>query len=98
MSATARHRPAISFSTISHRTYRSKAYGFSTIESWYWIIVLTSALHKLQFGVWWSGVAYWYPLNPPFELTRERLREQATSDATLREVTTPGTTSFSMPL
>lgn len=26
------------------------------------IVVLTSALHKLQFGEWWSGLALWYPI------------------------------------
>jgi len=43
------------------------------------IIVVTSGLHKLQFGDWWSGVAYWYPLHPAFEVTREGLRRQAAS-------------------
>jgi hypothetical protein len=40
-------------------------------------VLVTSGLHKLQFGDWWAGVAYWYPLNPPFEVTRESLRAQA---------------------
>ena len=31
------------------------------------IVLVVSGLHKLQFGDWWSGVAWWYPLNPPFE-------------------------------
>jgi hypothetical protein len=43
------------------------------------IILVTSGLHKLQFGDWWSGVAYWYPANPPFEVSRESLRRQAES-------------------
>jgi hypothetical protein len=33
------------------------------------IAVLVSGLHKLQFGEWWAGVAYWYPLYRPFETT-----------------------------
>lgn len=33
------------------------------------IVVITSALHKLQFGAWWGGVALWYPLTPPFDTT-----------------------------
>jgi hypothetical protein len=41
------------------------------------IVLLVSGLHKLQFGDWWSGVAWWYPLNRPFELTPERLRSQS---------------------
>jgi len=46
------------------------------------IIVVASGLLKLQFGDWWSGVAYWYPLHPPFEVTREGLRRQAASAST----------------
>ena len=38
------------------------------------LIVVTSALHKLQFGSWWSGVAFWYPLHSPFRATEEQLR------------------------
>jgi hypothetical protein len=26
------------------------------------VVVLTSALHKLQFAEWWSGLALWYPV------------------------------------
>jgi hypothetical protein len=37
------------------------------------IIMLTSGLHKLQFGDWWGGHAFWYALYPPFESTREAL-------------------------
>jgi hypothetical protein len=33
------------------------------------IIMVASALHKLQFGDWWSGVALWYVLHPPFTLS-----------------------------
>jgi hypothetical protein len=33
------------------------------------IVVFTSGIHKLQFGDWWGGVAFWYPLYPPFETT-----------------------------
>jgi len=27
------------------------------------IVVVTSALHKLQFGEWWAGFALWYPVH-----------------------------------
>ncbi|HMF10938.1 MAG TPA: hypothetical protein VKE94_01495 [Gemmataceae bacterium] len=30
------------------------------------LVILTSGLHKLQFGDWWAGVALWFPLHPPF--------------------------------
>src|SRR5439155_26955419 len=30
------------------------------------LIVVTAGLHKLQFGDWWGGVAYWYAVYPPF--------------------------------
>lgn len=38
------------------------------------LIMLASALHKLQIGDWWAGVAFWYPLHPPFETTHTLLR------------------------
>lgn len=33
------------------------------------ILLVTSALHKLQSSAWWSGVAHWYLLYPPLEVT-----------------------------
>jgi hypothetical protein len=53
------------------------------------LIVCVSGLHKLQFGDWWAGVALWYPLHPPFEMTAERaqrLAPQLTSRLTLLSV------------
>ena len=41
------------------------------------IVVVTSGLHKLQFGDWWAGVGLWYPLHPPFTLNADRMREIA---------------------
>ncbi len=43
------------------------------------ILLVTSALHKLQSSAWWSGVAYWYHLVPPLELTPARVRGMAAS-------------------
>ncbi len=39
------------------------------------IVVVTSGFHKLQFGDWWAGVAFWYPLYPPLTTTIEDARE-----------------------
>lgn len=39
------------------------------------IVMLTSGLHKLQFGEWWSGAAFWYWMYPPTELTQQILRD-----------------------
>ncbi|MCP4786593.1 MAG: hypothetical protein GY903_07195 [Fuerstiella sp.] len=39
------------------------------------IVIVTSGLHKLQFGDWWAGVAFWYPLYPPLATTIEDARE-----------------------
>ncbi|HJN11809.1 MAG TPA: hypothetical protein QF564_24200 [Pirellulaceae bacterium] len=39
------------------------------------IVIVTSGLHKLQFGDWWAGVAFWYPLYPPLVTTVEEVRE-----------------------
>jgi hypothetical protein len=33
------------------------------------IVIVSSGLHKLQFGDWWAGVALWFPLHPPFKTT-----------------------------
>jgi hypothetical protein len=37
------------------------------------IVMVVSGLHKLQFGDWWGGVAYWYPLHPAFTTTPEQI-------------------------
>ncbi len=41
------------------------------------LIMVVSGLHKLQFGEWWGGVAYWYPLHPPFRTTLADIRAEA---------------------
>jgi hypothetical protein len=33
------------------------------------IVIVTSGLHKLQFGDWWAGVSLWYALYPPLQTT-----------------------------
>jgi hypothetical protein len=38
------------------------------------IVLVVGGLHKLQVGDWWSGVALWYPLHPPFTTTAESIR------------------------
>lgn len=38
------------------------------------VVMVTTGLHKLQFGDWWAGVALWYPLYPPFEATVQDAR------------------------
>jgi hypothetical protein len=47
------------------------------------IIMLTSALHKLQLAEWWAGVALWYPLHPPFQQTAESLQREAANAPTV---------------
>jgi hypothetical protein len=41
------------------------------------IVIVISGLHKLQIGDWWSGVAFWYPLHPPFETTAAGLEAES---------------------
>jgi hypothetical protein len=41
------------------------------------ILLVTSALHKLQTSAWWSGVAYWYHLMPPLELTPDKVKQMS---------------------
>jgi len=43
------------------------------------IVVVIGGLQKLQSGDWWSGVAFWYPLHPPFETMPERIQAEAAS-------------------
>jgi hypothetical protein len=38
------------------------------------LVIVTSGLHKAQFGEWWSGIALWFPLHTPFETTVEQAR------------------------
>jgi hypothetical protein len=48
------------------------------------IVMVASGLHKLQYGDWWAGVAYWYPMHPPLAMTAERLQaERAAANVTL---------------
>lgn len=42
------------------------------------IILLTSAFHRLQLAEWWSGVALWFPLHPPFQTTAESIQTERT--------------------
>jgi hypothetical protein len=40
------------------------------------IVVFIAGIHKLQFGVWWSGLSLWFPLHPPFENTLAEILER----------------------
>jgi len=41
------------------------------------IVMAVGGLQKLQFGDWWSGVAFWYPLHPPLEASFDAIRADA---------------------
>jgi hypothetical protein len=41
------------------------------------VVLVTSGLHKLQFGEYWGGIALWFPMNPALEVTQDSLRRQA---------------------
>jgi hypothetical protein len=41
------------------------------------IVLVTCGLAKLQFGDWWSGAAFWYPLHPAFQTTLEQVHAEA---------------------
>jgi hypothetical protein len=41
------------------------------------IVMVASGLHKLQLGDWWEGVAFWYPLYPPFETSADQFLRHA---------------------
>jgi hypothetical protein len=46
------------------------------------VVVFISGIHKLQFGDWWSGVAFWYPLHPPMETTAEKIMAESANATT----------------
>ncbi len=35
------------------------------------LIIVASFFHKMQIPEWWAGIAFWFPLHPPMETTRE---------------------------
>src|SRR5690606_26119983 len=41
------------------------------------IVIVVSALHKLQFGDWWTGFALWFAMHPPFETNPQQLLANA---------------------
>jgi hypothetical protein len=48
------------------------------------IVVVTSALHKLQIDHWWSGVAYWFPMHAPLAMDALKIQgERGSAGATL---------------
>ena len=52
-------------------------FALRLIQVHFAIVMVTSGLHKLQFGDWWAGVALWFPLHPPFETTLSEARANA---------------------
>jgi hypothetical protein len=45
--------------------------GLRLLQVHFAMIVFAGGLRRLQHGEWWSGVALWYPLHPPFPGGRE---------------------------
>jgi len=48
------------------------------------IVVIASALHKLQLGRWWSGMAFFFPMFPPESTTPDDLRKLASNAASVQ--------------
>jgi hypothetical protein len=74
--------PYDAFVFAAKRTTHSYAANVTLrlIQVHFAIIVVTSGLHKLQIGDWWSGAALWYPLHPPLQTTLETInRERGTA-------------------
>jgi hypothetical protein len=46
------------------------------------ILIVVSGLHKLQNGAWWSGIAHWFMLHPPLELSRSEVNSLSGSAQT----------------
>jgi hypothetical protein len=47
------------------------------------IIIVTSGLHKLQMGDWWSGIAFWYAWHPAYQTTLESLQREKAGAPTM---------------
>lgn len=47
------------------------------------LIIVVSGLHKLQIGDWWSGIAFWAALHPPFQTTLETIARERASAPTV---------------
>lgn len=39
------------------------------------VLIFSAGLGKLQQSIWWEGAALWFPLNPAYELTREKIEQ-----------------------
>src|SRR5262249_28222322 len=46
------------------------------------ILIVVSGLHKLQSSAWWSGVAHWYLLHPPLDVTQSEVTRLSSSAQT----------------
>jgi hypothetical protein len=57
------------------RVSHGAALALRLLQVHFALIVFVGAMHKLQFGTWWSGVALWYRMYPPQELSHEKLRD-----------------------
>ena len=80
-------RPSLAGRLLGARRSATPSYAANLavrlIQVHFAVVVVVSGLHKLQFADWWSGAAFWYPLNPPLELSAEKLRAQAAGATTL---------------
>jgi len=47
------------------------------------IALVAGGLHKLQVGEWWSGLALWYYVNPPFQTSKDDVQSLAPSAGTM---------------
>lgn len=52
-------------------------FGLRLLQIHFAIIMVVSGLHKLQIADWLAGVAFWYPMYPPFETTQEIIQAKA---------------------
>lgn len=59
------------------RTSSGANLALRLIQVHFAMVLVTSGLHKLQFGDWWAGVALWYPLYPPLQTSLAEARRHA---------------------
>jgi hypothetical protein len=74
-------RAAPSLENNEQKTSAGANFALRLLQVHFAVVMLASGLHKLQFGDWWEGVAFWYPLYPPFGTSEEQFLRHA-KDAT----------------
>jgi hypothetical protein len=71
-------------STVEEPASYAANLAIRLIQVHFVLVILTTGFHKLQFGDWWSGVAYWYALHPALQMDEAKVQlERRSAQLTL---------------